>query len=70
LCIDPKQIKLSNGGLSMIRYYNVFERGKYVTVVKAMSEKDACKQVYMKRGSASRYTGNGMHDYTAEVVKL
>jgi hypothetical protein len=54
----------------MIKYYNVFERGVYITVVKAMSEKDACKQVYMKRGSASRYSGNGMHDYTAEVVKL
>lgn len=54
----------------MINFYNVFERGEYVTVVKAMSEKDACTQVYMKRGSASRYTGKGLNDYKAEKVKL
>lgn len=54
----------------MINFYNVFEDGKYVTVVKAMSEKDACKQVYMKRGSASRYSGRSIDNYKAEKVKI
>lgn len=54
----------------MINFYNVFERGKYVTVVKAVSEKDACKQVYMKKGGASRYTGKSIEDYKAEKVRL
>ena len=54
----------------MINFYNVFERGKYVTVVKAVSEEDACKQVYMTKGSASRYSGKGVNDYKAEKVKL
>lgn len=54
----------------MIKYYNVFEDGKYVTLVRAMSEKDACEQVYMKRGSASRYTGKNRESYTAEQVSL
>lgn len=54
----------------MLSFYNVFENGKYVTVVKAVSPQDACKQVYMKRGSASRYTGIGLDSYTAEKVSL
>ena len=54
----------------MMAYYNVFEKGKYITVVKAVSAKDACKQVYMQRGSASRYSGNSLHNYTAEQVHL
>ena len=54
----------------MISFYNVFEDGQYVTVVKAVSEKDACKQVYMKRGSASRCTGKGINHYKAERVVL
>jgi len=54
----------------MTNFYNVFENGKYVTVVKAVSEKDACKQVYMKRGSASRHTGKGIDNYKAERVRL
>lgn len=54
----------------MMNYYNVFEDGKYVTVVKAMSQKDACKQVYMKRGIASRYSGKGIDNYKAEKISL
>jgi len=54
----------------MTSFYNVFEDGKYVTVVKAVSEKDACKQVYMKRGSASRYKGKGIDNYKAERIRL
>ena len=54
----------------MTNFYNVFENGKYVTVVKAVSEKDACKQVYMKRGSASRRTGKGIDNYKAERIRL
>jgi len=54
----------------MMNYYNVFEDGKYVTVVKAISQKDACKQVYMKRGSASRYSGKSIDNYKAEKVNL
>lgn len=54
----------------MMNYYNVFEGGKYVTVVKAVSAKDACQQIYMKRGSASRYTGKGIDNYKAEKVNL
>ena len=54
----------------MMNYYNVFEDGKYVTVVKAVSAKDACQQIYMKRGSASRYTGKGIDNYKAEKVNL
>lgn len=54
----------------MMNYYNVFEDGKYVTVVKAMSQKDACKQVYMKRGSASRYSGKRIDNYKAEKISL
>lgn len=54
----------------MTNFYNVFENGKYVTVVKAVSEKDACKQVYMKRGSASRYSGKGIDNYKAERIRL
>jgi len=54
----------------MTNFYNVFENGKYVTVVKAVSEKDACKQVYMKRGSASRFTGKSINNYTAERIRL
>lgn len=54
----------------MFKFYNVFERGKFVTIVKATSELDACKQVYMKNGSASRYSGTGLQDYTAEAIRL
>jgi len=54
----------------MMNYYNVFEDNKYVTVVKAASEKDACRQVYMKRGSASRYTGRSIGNYKAEKISL
>lgn len=53
-----------------MNYYNVFEDGKYVTVVKAMSQKDACKQVYMKRGNPSRYTGKEIDNYKAEKISL
>ena len=54
----------------MMNYYNVFEDGKYITVVKAMSPNDACRQVYMKRGSASRYSGKGIDNYSAEKVRI
>jgi hypothetical protein len=53
-----------------MNYYNVFEDGKYITVVKAMSPNDACRQVYMKRGSASRYSGKGIDNYSAEKVRI
>jgi len=54
----------------MMNYYNVFENGKYITVVKAMSPDDARRQVYMKRGSASRYSGKGIDNYSAEKVRM
>ena len=46
----------------MTNFYNVFEDGKYVTVVKAVSAEDACKQVRMER--------RGKGNYTAERVRL
>lgn len=52
----------------MMEFYDVYERGRRVDTVKAYSPKDACRQVYMKRGSASRYTGKGIHDYEAIVT--
>lgn len=52
----------------MFNFYNVFEDDRYITVVKAVSEEDACKQVYMKRGSASKYSGKGLNNYRAEKV--
>ena len=63
-------MKRQKGGMQVINFYNVFERGKYVTVVKALSEKDACKQVYMKKVSASRNIEKCLEDYKAEKVRL
>jgi ribosomal protein L20A (L18A) len=53
----------------MIRYYNVFYDGQLLAQrVRAMSESDACEQVYMRTGSASAYTGRARRLYTAEVA--
>ena len=42
----------------MFKYYRVFKDGHEVNgVVKAVDEKDAINQVYMKLGSASRFSG-------------
>lgn len=51
-----------------MNYYDVYEDGIHVAVVKAISKKDACQQVYMKRGSASRYTGKGIDNYSARRI--
>lgn len=50
-------------------YYNVYYEGQLMaTGVRAVSESDAIKQVYMKTGSASAYTGRAHRLYTAEKI--
>jgi hypothetical protein len=50
----------------MIGYYTIMLNGKVVARgVRAMSEKDAIEQAYMKMGSASKYTGAGRDSFKA-----
>ena len=50
----------------MIRYYKVYYDGRLVASrIRAVSEKDACQQVYMKTGSASAFSGRASRLYTA-----
>jgi hypothetical protein len=53
----------------MFYYYNIFCNGEYLGQVKALNEKSACEQYYMKYGSASKYTGLARNSFTAEKVK-
>ncbi len=67
-----KQLK-KEGALSedeelseMIGSYTIYKDGKVVvTGVRAMSEKDAIQQAYMKMGSASKYTGASRDSFKA-----
>ena len=49
----------------MFRYYNVYVGSKHIDLVKALNEQDACKQCYMRYGSASKYTGLGLENFKA-----
>ena len=50
----------------MIQYYKVYKKGSSMfCVIRAMSEKDAIEQAFMKYGSASRYSGLGRNDFVA-----
>ena len=53
----------------MIRFYSVYCGDRFIGFYRAMSKEDACKQAYMKTGSASAYSGNAQHMYRAEEVK-
>ena len=49
----------------MFRYYNVYVGNKHIDLVKALNEQDACKQCYMRFGSASKYSGLGLENFRA-----
>ena len=49
----------------MFYYYNVYVGNKHIDLVKALNEQDACKQCYMRYGSASKYTGLGLENFKA-----
>lgn len=49
----------------MFKYYHVLVGNKHIDIVKAISEEDAINQVYMRFGSASKYTGLGPQQYRA-----
>ena len=58
-----------NGSKTMIYYYRVTYGGQLVSdKVRAMSEKDAIDQAYMRDtlASASAYSGRARHLYKAE----
>ena len=50
----------------MIYYFNVYAGNKHIDLVRALDEDDAIKQVYMKFGSASKYSGLGINSFRAE----
>ena len=53
----------------MFKYYRVFKDGYEVNgVVKAVNENDAINQVYMKLGSASRFSGMSRDRLVAKEV--
>ena len=53
----------------MFKYYRVFKDGYEVNgVVKAVNENDAINQVYMKLGSASRFSGMSRDQLVAKEV--
>ena len=53
----------------MFKYYRVFKDGYEVNgVVKAVNENDAINQVYMKLGSASRFSGMSREQLVAKEV--
>ena len=49
----------------MFKYYNVYVGTKHIDLVKAINEQDACKQCYMRFGSASKYSGFGLENFKA-----
>lgn len=55
--------------LVMFKHYRVFKDGTPVNgVVRAVNEKDAIDQVYMKLGSASRFSGMSRNSLVAKEV--
>ena len=53
----------------MMKYYRVFKDGTPVNgLVRAISENDAINQVYMKLGSASRFSGMSRDQLIAKEV--
>jgi hypothetical protein len=52
----------------MVRIYEVYCGERYIGRYRALTEKLAIEQAYMKTGSASAYTGNARHMYKAVVV--
>jgi hypothetical protein len=52
----------------MLYLYHVYCRGKYVITVRAISQSSAEYKVYMSHGSASRYSGPSVNDFTAVKV--
>ena len=51
----------------MMKYYRVFKDGTPVNgVVRAINENDAINQVYMKLGSASRFSGMSKNSLVAK----
>jgi hypothetical protein len=53
----------------MIHLYHVYCRGQYVVTVRAYSKESAEYQAYMSHGSASKYSGPSVNDFTAVEVK-
>lgn len=52
----------------MVRIYEVYCGERYIGRYRALTEKSAIEQAYMKTGSASAYAGNARHMYKAVVV--
>ena len=50
----------------MMYYFNVYAGSKHMDLVRAFNESDAINQVYMKFGSASKYSGLGLDSFRAE----
>ena len=50
----------------MIYYFNVYAGNKHIDLVRALNEDDAINQVFMKFGSASKYSGLGINSFRAE----
>lgn len=54
----------------MFKFYWIFLNDKYLCCEKALSEKSAIDQAYMKHGSASKYTGQNRSAFRAELLSL
>ena len=52
----------------MFKIYNVYCKGKYIDMVKALTPDQACKMCYMRYGSASKYSGFGLQNFKAVEV--
>ena len=52
----------------MVRIYEVYCGERYIGRYRALTEKSAIEQAYMKTGSASAYTGNARRMYKAVAV--
>ena len=52
----------------MIFFWEIFVNDVSKGYVRAMTERDARNQYYMRHGSASRYTGIGLDNITAVRV--
>jgi len=50
----------------MSYYFNVYAGNKHIDLVRALNEDDAINQVFMKFGSASRYSGLAHSNFRAE----
>jgi hypothetical protein len=51
----------------MFHKYTIYYKGKFFGVVpRAVSENDAVTQVWMKNGSASKYSGPSFSDFSAK----